>query len=134
MENEHQKKYNSDICDTKHKVLDEKIEDNKKNIEKLEKNLKSEISTSKISISNDVDKLDLTLRGNGKIGIQEQVRTLQNQVKILFLLIFFLFGFRIMGNRIDDLINPPKDNKTIKNTQTVEEDKKENIIKKENKG
>ena len=132
MTNEHQRRYNSDFCDTRHKALDEKIKNNKKDIEKLEKKLKSEISTYKLSTNNNVDNLDITLRGNGKVGLQEQVRTLQTQMKVAFILIFFFFGFKIMGNNLSDLTNHLKDDKTIKNTQTIEEEKKINIT--ENKG
>ena len=111
MDNDPQHGYNNDICKAKHKALEIKIDDNTKELERIEKDckkskedLKNEISTTKLVISNNLDKVDLTLRGNGKVGLQEQVRSQAKQIKILFMLIILLLGFKVFGSGLNEVI------------------------------
>jgi len=136
MSNEQQREYNNDVCKAKHKALEIKIDDNTKEIERVESDLKkskeelkSEISTTKLSISNNLDKVDLTLRGNGKVGLQEQVRSTQKHIRVIYACIILLFGFKIFGTGLNEVIKGlvPKPNKEIKQVE-IPNDENELII------
>lgn len=132
-----QKEYNGEICDAKHKTLEIKIEDNTKELNRIEKDLKktkedlkNEISTTKLSISNNLDKVDLTLRGNGKIGLQETTRSHSKHIKVIYACLILLFGFKLFGAYLDDVVKellPKSDNKNVEIKKIEENVEKINI-------
>ena len=126
------KKYNPEVCELLHKELNEKISkleniDHKKDLEKIEKSLKDEMETTKNSIMNKIGTLDETIRGNGKIGLQEQSRSLNRKFYILAAIVLFILGFKVLGTKWDDIFG--EKNTEIKQVENV----KENTIIKENK-
>ena len=128
------KKYNLEICQLLHKNINEKIAklekiNHQKDLEKLEKSLKNQIETTQSSIMNRIETLDNTIRGNGKIGLEESVRFLNFKIYVLFTIILFLLGFKIFGTNIKDIFGEKEKNIETKQIENVEE----NTIIKENK-
>ena len=79
---------------------------------------------------NKIEKLDESVRGNGKIGLQEQSRSLNRKFYILAAIILFILGFKVLGTKWDDIFGREKENTEIKQVENV----KENTIVKENIG
>ena len=128
------KKYNPEVCELLHKELNEKISkleniDHKKDLEKIEKSLKDEMETTKNSIMNKIGTLDETIRGNGKIGLQEQSRSLNRKFYILAAIVLFILGFKVLGTKWDDIFGREKENTEIKQVEKIEENTMKNIEK-----
>jgi len=68
--------------------------------------LKSEIldqsSVENEKINNQLDDVDTAFRGNSKVGIFEQLRTAKRSRAFIYILILFLFGFKILSISFDD--------------------------------
>lgn len=132
-------KTDSSICDYKHQLVDTKISEILRNIEKndsqlshieeiieklraivyenqkehapMEERLKNQINVTKDGINNKLDKIDETLKGNGKIGLIEQIRNLNLWFKIIISLAVIIIGGQVFGiglQEIKDLIYPKK--------------------------
>jgi len=129
------KKYNPEVCELLHKEINKKLEklDSKKDLEKIEKSLKDEIETTKNSIMNKIGTLDETIRGNGKIGLQEQSRSLNRKFYILMAIVLFILGFKVLGTKWDDIFG--EKNTEIKQVENVRENTiiEENVKKNKSK-
>lgn len=68
-----------EVCNFKHELVDNQYESLGKNIDEL----KDKIKVVEESINNKLDKIDISLRGNGKIGVFEQQRQFLTQQKQL---------------------------------------------------
>jgi hypothetical protein len=75
---------------------EEEFENVSAQISKLQKDTKDQIDTVEGKQNSKLDGVDEALRGNGRIGIYEQLRNLRVQVKILIALILLLLGAKVM--------------------------------------
>ena len=126
------KKYNPEACFLLHQEINNKIAkleniDHKKDLEKIEKSLKNQIETTQSSIMNRIETLDNTIRGNGKIGLEESVRFLNFKIYVLFTIILFLLGFKIFGTNIRDIFGEKEKNIETKQVENVKENNIKNI-------
>jgi hypothetical protein len=107
--------------------LEEKIESGHRHREEI----KNEVKLIHQSINSRLDDFDISLRGNGKIGIFEQLRSLRIWIKVCFALILLLFGARVFGatlNELFDAIFKINQTKTVQiETQKIEK-KTENKV------
>lgn len=78
--------------------LEEKINDNKKNAN-------DKIDTVEGKIDSRLDGVDEALRGNGRIGIFEQIRNMKGKFYIIFICLLLLFGFKFFGKTLNDIKN-----------------------------
>ena len=140
------KEYNPDVCNYKHELVTQEIEsvskdvkgisdkfdenminlkemikENQENDEKRNKQVVNKFEVSQESINVKLDKFDEAFRGNGKIGVFEQVRDVKKDVKsintkiddnnksmslkfkIIFFLLILLVGGRVLGFSIDTI-------------------------------
>ena len=138
--------YDPRLCKKIHDNLDEKIDtvqDNLNNrmnhledqynnlhlaIENLKNDIKDEIQTTEKSINLKLDTIDLTLRGNGKVGLQEQSRALNRKFYLCFVLILLLLGFRFFGAKLTDIKNELMGNQETKQQDIYIENQKDNML------
>ena len=96
-------KYDSRVCKAIHVVVEEDLE----NLEKNNKDVLDRIETEIGKINTKIDKIDLNLTGNNKVGIHEQIRDMKWKTRwgfrIVFCVLALLLGFRIFGTRLKDI-------------------------------
>jgi len=64
----------------------------------------NQIQTVENKINNKLDAVDEALRGNGRIGIFEQLRSLRAKMLALFFLVALLFGLKLWGLGLNEWI------------------------------
>lgn len=140
-------KPDSQICDYKHQIVDTKITEILKNLEKnesqlshigeiieklksvvdenqkehapMEERLKNQINVTKDGINNKLDKIDETLKGNGKIGLIEQMRNLNWWIKTILALSVIIIGGQIGGIGLQEIKDLFYHKKTIISNQNT---------------
>ena len=156
--------YNPDVCNYKHEIvakdisglkekfeehivsLKEMIKENQKNDEKQNKQMENKFEVSQESINVKIDKFDEAFRGNGKIGVFEQIRDVKKDVnninekidennkainlkfKIVLFLLILLVGGKVLGfsiSTVREWFFPPKQTQQV-NVEEIETD--DNII------
>jgi len=119
-------KMTPELCNLKHEAVDSrfdtvlsKVENTSENVKemkeilrtmqeehrKTEDSLKSQIKMTESAIYNKVDKLYETIKGNGKIGLVEQVKKLNWKMWIIGILLILLLGAKFMGIGLEDIKN-----------------------------
>jgi hypothetical protein len=74
-------------------------------IEERTRSLDEKISLGQEKTNKRLDDLDEALRGNGRIGLFEQTRSLTKQIKMLWVLIVFLLGLKVYGFTIEEWVS-----------------------------
>tara|TARA_Y100000034_G_scaffold124615_1_gene173029 strand:+ start:125 stop:589 length:465 start_codon:yes stop_codon:yes gene_type:complete len=82
------------------KHMNANIDGLKEEINKAKKETSERIDLVKETIHNQLDEFDRAFRGNSKIGVFEQLRSIDLRIKIIFVLIILLFGFKFFGSSI----------------------------------
>ncbi len=98
----------NDLVDEKHREAMEKIEcigdSLKSDIVNISKERKDQIETVESKINKKLDAVDESLRGNGRIGIFEQLRGIKTQLRAIFLCLLFLFGFKVWSMGFEEWV------------------------------
>tara|TARA_Y100000310_G_C20694545_1_gene824614 strand:+ start:1923 stop:2357 length:435 start_codon:yes stop_codon:yes gene_type:complete len=81
--------------------LDDKLGDLNKKIQEIPAELIDRIDANKSTVDNDLDEVDKAFRGNGRIGIFEQLRSLKRHMSIMWLFMLVLLGFKLFGITIE---------------------------------
>lgn len=119
------------------KELREDIRDLRENIKKdidsneeasldYSKNLSNKIDTVRITADEKFNSIYESIRGNGKIGLSEDNRKTKTQIKVIFVVILFLFGadfFGISMKSISNLFREKPNNTTQVEVDDVEKPK-----------
>ena len=84
-----------EMVKTDAKNLKEKVDTESKRV-----NDKIDVLQSKIEIR--LDGVDESLRGNGRIGLYEQVRSLKWQLRAVYVCLLLLFGFKMWGLTVNE--------------------------------
>lgn len=74
-----------------------------------------------------MDRFDEALRGNGRIGLFEEVRYNQKQIYVLFTCVVLLFGGKFLGASASEII------KSIFHIESIENSQKTNEVDNKNK-
>ena len=88
----------------KFNTLSEDINSVSQETQKTKKELSDKIDVFSKTNEIKLDEIDETFRGNGKIGIFEQLRNIRTYIKIIFILIMLLYGFKVWGLGLDDFV------------------------------
>ena len=85
------------------KRIFEQISILQKDIESNNNNLNNKIDTVEAKVEGKLDGVDESLRGNGRIGLFEQMRNTRWKFKAILLCLILLFGFRVFGRTLEDI-------------------------------
>ena len=98
----------NELIDNRHREALERIEsigeDLKVDLADISRERKDQIETVEGKINKKLDAVDESLRGNGKIGVFEQLRSIKLQIRVIFLCLLFLFGFKVWSLGFEDWI------------------------------
>lgn len=98
----------NDLIETKHREALEKIEgigdSLKSDIVNISKERKDQIETVESKINKKLDAVDESLRGNGRIGIFEQLRGIKTQLRAIFICLLLLFGFKVWSMGFEEWV------------------------------
>ena len=130
--------WNPVACKYKHKLINNNIQDIHDNIQEIKSLIEEQKDKFKISeeaINTKIDQFDQSFRGNGKIGVFEQIRSVKKWIYVCFGLILLLLGGRFSGLTLDNVLKVFQKDKPettiVKEGNKVEniEDKTERDIK-----
>jgi len=155
------KEYNPDVCNYKHELvskdinnlnqkfdenitsLKEMIKENKDNDKEQNKKIMNKLQVSQESINVKLETFDEAFRGNGKIGVFEQLRDVKKDInniddkidkniksidiklRIIFFMLILLLGGRVLGFSVDTIKEwffPPKQIQQVRIESINEED------------
>ena len=85
------------------KKMDDDISSVKKSMSEGDKQLDDKIDTVESKIEARLDGVDEALRGNGRIGLFEQMRNTKWKFKAIVICLILLFGFKFFGRSLDDM-------------------------------
>lgn len=71
-------------------------------IKDVGENINDRIDSLDMRVKGEIDSIDKALRGNGRIGLFEQMRNAHTKVRIIFVILVLLLGFKIWGLGFDE--------------------------------
>jgi hypothetical protein len=113
-------KLESEIFEIKGSFKDYK-EETFDNCQAVQIKLNNKVEAVEAGVNKKLDAIDLKLRGNGNVGITEEIRTLKRRVALLIILVILLIGGRAIGLNLDMIKGwffPPK-NSSVEEKPTV---------------
>jgi hypothetical protein len=121
------KKYDNNLICTNESIEKIKVtvDENSKEHPLMEERLKNQINVTKEGIYNKLDKIDETLKGNGKTGVIEQVKNLSWGFKIIIALAIIIVGGQVGGIGIYEIKNALSNKNATSIKQDVASDKQD---------
>lgn len=93
-----------DALDQRDKGLTGQIDEIKDLINTKNREFGDRLSTVENKINIKLDAVDEALRGNGRIGLFEQIRNINTKIKVIFTCVIVLFGFKLWGLGMDEWV------------------------------
>lgn len=84
--------------------FNKQVEELRKENEELRSDMNNHVKTIEQKLNNKLEAVDTALRGNGRIGIFEELRNITVKFRVVYTCIFILFGLKFMGYGLDDWI------------------------------
>ena len=101
--------------------LEVKVDDLKMQMEKQSEKIMNKLDVVEQGINNKLEAIDVVFRGNSRIGVFEQMRNTRLQLRILFVIVIMLAGFKVWGSSLTEWwISFQKDHGIKNQTKLVE--------------
>lgn len=109
--------------------FDQKLDNLSNEIKNMTSKLEDYIETVENKANNKLEGVDHALRGNGRIGLFEQIRGINTKIRIIFICLIFLFGFKVWGFALNDWMrNFLTNRQTITVPANIEKEKVSEIL------